>query len=143
MRVAVRRAYGWSREFIVVALVLARIELSLRTEELTATCRRVGVRLDLEPAPDLVGGGPVLPARARKSARVVGVVLHRWPWGDTCLRQCLLLGHRLRHLGPTMRIGVRHTEDGSFSAHSWLEIDGRALDQGATLFASLANRPTP
>jgi hypothetical protein len=59
----------------------------------------------------------------------------RWPFGDTCLRRCLVLGQRLRHLDPVLRIGVAVGGDGSWSAHSWLEIGGRSLDVEAEKYA--------
>jgi len=113
------------------------IEVMLRTIDLPTTCRRLGVRCDLTsttpPATELA----VLPRRSRRVVLASLAVASRWPAGDTCLRRCLLVGHRLRALDPVLRIGVRRTPDGTFSAHSWLEFDGATLDPTAARFATL------
>jgi transglutaminase superfamily protein len=113
------------------------IEVLLRTADLPATCRRLGVRCDLTsrtpPATELA----MLPRRSRRVVLASHAVVSRWPGGDTCLRRCLLVGHRLRALDPVLRIGVRRTPEGTFSAHSWLEFDGAALDPTAARFAPL------
>ncbi|MGH3933153.1 MAG: lasso peptide biosynthesis protein, partial [Pseudonocardiaceae bacterium] len=56
-----------------------------------------------------------------------------------CLRQCLLIGHRLRRLGPVLRIGVKRDANGVFCAHSWLEVEGSTLDPTAAEFAVLGS----
>jgi hypothetical protein len=116
---------------------LARIELSLRTSDLPSTCRRLQVGLDVTRTPPATGR-PLLPDWARRGMRASHLVASYWPAGDTCLRRCLLVGHRLRKLGPVLRIGVKRTRTGEFAAHSWLEIDGRTLDTSAAGFAPLA-----
>jgi hypothetical protein len=115
------------------------IEISLRTASLPTTCRRLGVGCDL------VGVGPpaaapaVLPRNKRAAVRACLAVVSRWPPGDTCLRRCLLLGHRLRGLQPVLRIGVKRDQNGAFAAHSWLEIGGRTLDPSASEFVALGS----
>ncbi len=113
------------------------IEISLRTTDLRATCRRLGVSCELAspalPATELA----VLPRRTRRAVRASLVVVSHWPAGDTCLRRCLLVGHRLRKLQPVLRIGVKRDTRGEFSAHSWLEFGGRTLDPTASEFATL------
>lgn len=113
------------------------IESCLRGGTLPATCRRLGVRLDLSTAAAPAEKVVTLPHFARIPMRAALAVTAFWPAGDTCLRRCLLIGHRLRVLGPVLRIGVRRDAAGVFSAHSWLEFDGRTLDPGATGFAAL------
>ncbi|QJY47042.1 lasso peptide biosynthesis B2 protein [Pseudonocardia broussonetiae] len=131
---------------------MVAVEVLLRTTDLPTTCRRLGVAHDLTaPAAParattdpISRAGPtaVLPRRTRRVVRACALVVAHWPAGDTCLRRCLLTGHRLRGLGPVLRIGVRRTGDGRFSAHSWLEVDGRPLDPAAGAFAALgAARP--
>jgi hypothetical protein len=118
--------------------LLVAIEVSLRRTTLPATCRRLRVRLDLDGATASVHGStPVLPRWALPRVRAARLVAAHWPAGDTCLRRCLLLGHRLRRLDPVLRIGVRRDSAGAFEAHSWLEIGGRPLDLDAAGFAAL------
>lgn len=118
---------------------MAFIEIALRSLDLPTTCRRLGVGYDPSgsqpPAPALA----VLPRRTRITVMAVLAVAAHWPPGDTCLRRCLLLGHRLRELDPVLRIGVRRGPDGEFSAHSWLEFDGCTLDPVAFGFAPLGS----
>lgn len=116
------------------------IEARLRTGDLPTVCRRSGVRLDLTSA-DPAAGPAVLPRWTRPAIRVSHVVVGLWP-GGSCLRRCLLVGHRLRELDPVLRIGVRRDGGHRFAAHSWLEIDGGSLDPTAGDFAVLA-APTP
>ncbi len=71
--------------------------------------------------------------------RAACLVVSHWPAGDTCLRRCLLIGHRLHRLEPVLRIGVRRDAAGRFSAHSWLEIDGATLDPAASAYAALGS----
>ncbi|MGH3520977.1 MAG: lasso peptide biosynthesis protein [Haloechinothrix sp.] len=42
-------------------------------------------------------------------------------------------------MAPVLRIGVRRDPDGVFSAHSWLEFQGRTLDPTASEFAALGS----
>jgi len=118
---------------------LVVIEISLRTSGLPATCRRLRVRCDLDSAAPPAARLAVLPRDAGAAVRASRAVVARWPGGDTCLRQCLLIGHRLRGLGPVLRIGVKRDQDGVFSAHSWLEIRGRTLDPTASAYAALGS----
>lgn len=115
---------------------MVAIEASLRSATLPTTCRRLRIRLDLEQGgpPD---GTAVLPRWTQVPIHAALAVARRWPAGDTCLRRCLLVGHRIRELGPVLRIGVRRDEHGAFRAHAWLEIDGRTLDAGAEGFTTL------
>lgn len=142
-------ARRWSLGAVEVLRALGpmvAVEVLLRTTDLPTTCRRLGVALDLTapafaqtpPAPaSPAGPTAVLPRRTRRVVRACALVVANWPAGDTCLRRCLLTGHRLRAMGPVLRIGVRRTGDGRFSAHSWLEVAGRPLDPAAAAFAAL------
>lgn len=133
----IRGALRFAVEIIGAIGWLGVIETSMRTSSLPATCRRLGVRLDVAssapPATDLAR----LPRWSQTPLWAAHTATARWPVGDTCLRRCLLIGHRLRALEPVLRIGVRRDADGAFSAHSWLEFDGRTLDADAAGFAAL------
>ena len=111
-----------------VLLVTLLVEVGLRVTTLPRLTRWCGIRMDLT-SELLLEAPPVHLARPiRPQVRIVYGVLRRWPFGDTCLRRCLVLGQRVRDLEPVLRIGVAVGEDGTFSAHSWLEIQGQSLD---------------
>lgn len=138
LRCGVRAAY----ERVMAVCLLMLIEVSLRRTTLPDTCRRLRVTLDLDggEAGDVVPTGGVaarLPRWALPRVRAARLVAARWPAGDTCLRRCLLLGHRLRRLDPVLRIGVRRDASGRFGAHSWLEVAGMPLDVDRAEFAAL------
>lgn len=115
---------------------MVRIEVSLRRHDLATTCRALGIGHDLDSAAPPATERAVLPRRARPAVLASRFVVALWPAGNTCLRRCLLIGHRLRELSPVLRIGVRRDGAGLL-AHSWLEIDGRTLDPSAAGFATL------
>lgn len=120
-----------------VVVVLAVAEVALLTSTLPRTCRLLAVRHDLDSRADPARVAAVLPRPTRTRVRVAYAVTRRWPWGDTCLRQCLVLGNLLRAQGPVMRIGLQRRPDGTLLAHSWLEIEGRTLDPTSRDFAAL------
>lgn len=136
------RVRGWvlgAGEVLRALGPMVVIEISLRTSDLPTTCRRLGVGCDLDsPAPPAAGLA-VLPRWTRPAVLASLAVVSRWPAGDTCLRRCLLIGHRLRKLEPVLRIGVKRNTNGEFSAHSWLEFGGRTLDPAAFEFAPLGS----
>lgn len=115
------------------------IEILLRTTDVPTACRRLGIACDLGSAAPPAAGVAVLPRRARRVVLGSLAVVRWWPAGDTCLRRCLLIGHRLNRLEPVLRIGVARTADGRFSAHSWLEFGGQSLDPTAFEFAPLGS----
>lgn len=117
-------------------LGLARIEVLLARHDLPSVCRRLGIAVDLVSAAPPASEPATLPGAARTTLRACSAATRRWPAGDTCLRHCLLVGHRLRGLSPVLRIGVRRDERG-FLAHSWLEVDGHTLDPTSVDFAPL------
>lgn len=125
-------------EAVRAAVTLAVIEVLLRTSDLPTTCRLLCIDLDVTSAAAPGTATALLPANTRPALRAAQVVLARWPFGDTCLRRCLLLGHRFRALRPVLRIGVQRDGNG-FGAHAWLEIDGAALDPTASQFAALGD----
>jgi hypothetical protein len=122
--------------------LLIGIEVALRTLRLPTVCGALGVRLDLHSGHPPMGVWRV-PQRYARSTRAVFRATRWWPFGDTCLRQCLLLGRTLRHEAPVMRIGVQRDDKGSFSAHSWLEVEGQTLDPMAADFSLLHTPPAP
>jgi hypothetical protein len=126
-------------ETVQVILAATLVEVGLRFRRLPSVAEWCGVRLDLISS---TAAGPpaiALPARTRWQLRVVDLVMRHWPFGDTCLRRCLVLGSRLRRLHPVLRIGVALNADGSFRAHSWLEVGGQVLDSDVSAFAAFGD----
>ena len=123
-----RARLRWAREVALVAVLAVVVEVGLRVTTLPRLARLLRVRLDLQDPGAVLDDPPVLPGWARRPARATAVVLAHRPFRDTCLRRCLVLGSRLRGLHPVLRIGVRRSGTGRWEAHSWLEVDGRALD---------------
>ena len=118
---------------------MIRVERSLRDETLPETCRRVGIGYERDSVEPAALGPVVLSKQERAGVRAARMVVARWPAGDTCLRQCLLIGHRLRKHDPVLRIGVRRNARGEFQAHSWLEFGGHAWDPQAAEYAALGS----
>lgn len=117
---------------LAALLVTAGVEVGLRVTTLPRLAQLLGTPLQSAPKPsepDTMSGPAVvaLPARARRQVRATRRVLKRWPFGDTCLRQALVSGQRLRKLGPKLHIGVARI-DGEIRAHAWLVIAGGILD---------------
>ncbi len=131
------RAVWLVGETLAAVCRLAVAEWGLRRTTLPDVCAALGVRLDLDSAAMPATEPAVLPHWSAVPLRACLGVAERWPAGDTCLRRCLVVGHRLRALDPVLRIGVRRDPAGGFHAHSWLELSGRTLDAGAADFATL------
>lgn len=115
---------------VAILAVAARVEYSLHRHDLPATASRFGLRLG-SPSADTSASTPrqPLPRWAVRRARLALILMRRWPFGDTCLRQSLVIGNRLRSLAPQLFIGVRASGDGGpISAHAWLQICGIDID---------------
>jgi len=132
----VKRHARFVLELVRAVVWLARIERTLRRRDLPAVCRVLGIDCDLRSADPPATQRAVLPRNTRTPVYACQYAVAHWPPGNTCLRRCLVLGRRLRHLGPVLRIGVRRDE-GLFVAHSWLEINGRTLDPESARYATL------
>lgn len=132
----VRRCIGLVLTTARALGTLAVAEVLLRATDLPTTCRALRIALDVSSTAPTRTATVVLPAGSRRAIRVAGAVVARWPFGDTCLRRCLLLGHLLRRTRPVLRIGVQRNA-GRFAAHAWLEIGGITLDASAIEYAAL------
>jgi hypothetical protein len=124
------------REVVLVLGVAVYVEVGLRRHSIDVLASRLGLRLDLDSPVQDSSERAVLPRWAKRPARAVDLVARLWPFGDTCLRRCLMMGFRLRSLQPVLKIGVR-LEDGRTYAHSWLEIGGRSLDGSGAGFVAM------
>jgi hypothetical protein len=115
-------------EVLLALGVAVLVELGLRITDVSTVARLCGVRLDLT-SPSAVDPPPLtLPTRVRRQVRAVDHVMRRWPFGDTCLRRCLVLGQRVRAVDPVLRIGVALGPGEEFRAHAWLEVGGHVLN---------------
>lgn len=117
-------------DVVMAAAIAVVVEIGLRTTKLPRLARALGTPLgDSRTTPTVVTatGGSFFPPRARSQVRATRRVMRHWPFGDTCLRQALVAGQRLRRLEPTLQVGVAKI-DGEVRAHAWLEIDGVILD---------------
>lgn len=132
----------------LAALALAVVvEIGLRTTSLPRLARLLGTPLavtdDSRRTDDSEGAvEAVLPAKAKRQVRATRRVLRHWPFGDTCLRQALVSGQRLRRLDPTLHVGVARIE-GEIRAHAWLVIGGGVLDPlaAASSYLTLSRPP--
>lgn len=110
------------------AVWFALAEVAVRTRPLAWSARRFGVRLhqDSDATNALL---PQLSGRGQRAVRAVRRLSPRIYGSERgCLRRSLVLGHHLRAHEPVMRIGVRRDDEGAFSAHAWIELDGTAID---------------
>jgi len=123
-------------------MVASVVEIGLRTLRLPRLARSLGVPLSLgESGPMPPGGYLKLSPRSLLRMRASARVMRHWPFGDTCLRNALVTGQRLRRLDPILRVGVAK-DHGVVRAHAWLEISGVSLDPGAPSVFSLL-QPMP
>lgn len=106
-------------------LMRRRVPRPLR-RSLATVASAHGLRLDLTGAPSKAPTES-LPHWAARRSRAADAVVARWPFGDTCLRRCLVQGHLLRELHPVLRVGPLQDEDGTLTAHAWIEVGGRVV----------------
>ena len=127
---------------LAVAVV---VEIGLRVTTLPRLAGALGTPLAVTSGglPDTMSGTrpAQLTPHARRQVRATRRVMRHWPFGDTCLRQALVSGQRLRRLQPTLHVGVAKI-DGEIRAHAWLTIGGGVLDPLAAA-ASYLDLTTP
>lgn len=125
--------------------VAATVEVGLHATTLPRLARFLGTPLAGHAGVENVMTGPTtaaLTARQKRQIRGVRRVLRHWPFGDTCLRQALIAGQRLRHMSPTLHVGVAKIE-GEIRAHAWLVIAHGVLDPlaAAASYLDLSEQP--
>lgn len=124
-----------------VLFTIVAVEVGLRTRPLHRLADDLGVPLQTQVAGPPVGRTVALDRRDARRVLTALRVLHRWPFGDTCLRQALVTGRLLRHLGPRLCVGVAK-RSGEVRAHAWVEIGDACLDPLASAAGySLLVRP--
>jgi hypothetical protein len=126
---------GLHPRHVHVLAVAVAVEIGLYTLPLPRLARLLGVRLAMDGDALAVPGA--LPPGIGQQARAMHRVLRRWPFGNSCLRRALVLGHLIRRSEPALHIGVRRDETGAILAHAWLEVAGRTLDPTAAQFLTL------
>lgn len=134
-------SWGEIREELIIGLLAIAAEIAIRTVTLDRAIAMFGLRADVTTREHPTAEPAELPRWATDRLRKVNHVMRRWPVDGECLRQALVAGHRLRSLGPTLRIGVAR-KDGAIAAHAWLEVGGRSLDPTSAQYRELS-RPTP
>jgi hypothetical protein len=109
---------------VATAAVAGAFEIGLRSLSLPRLARLAGMRLGTQPtgAPDPHKTVTALltPEQRRRiwaTERLYAV----WPFGDTCLRRALVMGHHLRDQSPVLRIGVTAERSEPVAAHAWVE----------------------
>lgn len=119
------------------------VEVGLRTMSLPRLAALVGAPISWEDQEGSAAQRTSLSRDSRRRVRAARRVLKRWPFGDTCLREALVIGHRLRRLEPELHVGVAKL-DGEVRAHAWLVIGGNILDpfQAASSYLTLTSLPT-
>ena len=122
-------------ELMKVMIISVLVEVGVRVLPLPVMARWCSVALADREQNELRRLAD-LPDWARQRVLIARRVIRRWPIDGTCLRQSLLVGQRLRSLDPKLHIGVR-ADDGSVSAHAWIEVLGGALDPTALRYEQL------
>jgi hypothetical protein len=134
MALAWRLAGGWRNvvgqltpaditSILHVLTIAVWMEAAIRLLPLPTATRLAGVSLGtVETTPFLAP--PTLTAAERRAVRWSGSVMRRWPLGTgICLRKSLVIGHFVRRLEPTLRIGIAR-DGNTIGAHAWLEVPG-------------------
>jgi Transglutaminase-like superfamily len=135
-------------DLLTVVAVALGVEIGLRITTLPRLARLLGVPLALDEAvgsgqPPLEERRHALPGAARRRIRATRTVMRHWPLGDTCLRQALVSGHRIRRLGPNLHVGVAKV-GGEVRAHAWLTVGETVIDpmRAAAGYLPLSTPPT-
>ncbi|WP_425562393.1 lasso peptide biosynthesis B2 protein [Microlunatus aurantiacus] len=140
-------------ELLRVTAVALCVEIGLRTTTLPRLADFLGVPLAVDDAGHVrqpssgQGAEPfVLPSAARRRLRATRTVMSHWPLGDTCLRQALVSGQRIRQLKPHLHVGVAKV-GGEVRAHAWLAVGETVIDPmraaGSYLPLSVPRTGTP
>lgn len=124
------------RELVIVVVVASYVEAQFRWAGLPTMTRRLGLTLSADGKEQ--AGAAVLPGWTRLPIRTVDRVMNHWPFGGTCLRRTLVLGHRLRGLDAQVRIGVQRSVSGEVAAHSWLIVRGMSIDPESARYRPLS-----
>ncbi len=141
-RLILRRSLRLFDPQVALALLIAIVvEIGLRLSSLPRLTRLLGIRFahdcEYREQPDSLHSQGLPVTWIRRRALGVNRVFRYWPFGGTCLRRALVLGHRIRRLDPALLIGVRKDDSGALAAHAWLVVAGVSLDPLATQYQEL------
>ena len=109
---------------VATAAVAGVFEIGLRSLSLPRLARLAGMRLGTQPtraADPLRTATELLTPEQRRRIWATERLYAVWPFGDTCLRRALVLGHHLRDQRPVLRIGVTAEKCEPVAAHAWVE----------------------
>ena len=116
------------RTLVAFALALPLIDVGIRTFGFKRTQKGLSW-LTRKAALRPCSGDDL--ASANRLAELADIAGTHGIYRNTCLRQAVLVQHRLRQRGlpAQLRIGARKNTDGALEAHAWVELDGVALGQ--------------
>lgn len=119
---------------VATAAVAGAFEIGMRSLSLPRLARLAGMRLGTQSRRAADANNPVtemLTPEQRRRVWATERVYAVWPFGDTCLRRALVLGHHLRDQSPVLRIGVSADSSARGSvtagksepiaAHAWVD----------------------
>jgi hypothetical protein len=128
-------------QVVLAALIAIVVEVGLRFGSLPRLTGLLGIGLahdgESGQEPDSLHPPDLPVAWIRQRALAVNRVFRHWPFDGTCFRRALVLGHRIRRLGPTLLIGVRKDDSVALAAHAWLVVCGVSLDPLAAQYEEL------
>lgn len=106
-----------------VLTIAVCVEVGIRFLSLPTVTRLFGTSLS-PVRPTSAEPDPTLTMAEARAVRLTNAVMRRWPLGSgACLRRSLVVGHFVRRLRPTLRIGVARDAE-AINAHAWLEVPG-------------------
>lgn len=150
LRPGIRSRLLQALDLFTAAAVAVCVEIGLRVTTLPRLAKFLGVPLaadgDAGFSQPSMSGGPervALPAVARRRIRATRTVMRHWPLGDTCLRQALVSGQRIRRLNPNLHVGVAKVGS-EVRAHAWLTVGDTVIDpmRAAGAYLPLSTPPT-
>lgn len=129
----------WRQRYdLVVTLALAVVvEVGIRVLPLPTLTGLLRVPLQTDARDDeQTEQSLALDSRSRRRLQIISRVMRHWPFDEKCLRRSLVAAVRIRHVNPSLVIGVA-IKDGEIKAHAWLRVRGVDLDPIASSFGQL------
>ena len=131
------------RTLVAFALALPLIDIGIRTFGLKRTQKGFSW-LTRKALPRPCSDNDL--ANANRLVELADIAGTHGIYHITCLRQAVLVQHRLRRQGlpARLRIGARKNADGVLEAHAWVDLEGIALgqrDSGHVPFPDMDGQP--